>query len=176
MCHCWGEGTAENANFLVQNCPKLSKIVKIELENGRNRGLCTALKRPLKRRTPPGGLSRRGGALHGSLISCVEQSAAAPLICTRRKRTCEIVRSGGVEEVVEGLTDGGEAGLAHLNNAAATGSAAPRPKRSPHLICPILRGGREEYSQYRALRKQDFGDGSPFLSDSNSPLHGEFSY
>ena len=46
--------------------------------------------------------------------------------------------------MVEGLADGSEAGLAHLSHAAATGSAAPRPKRSPHLICPILRGGREE--------------------------------
>ena len=27
------------------------------------------------------------------------------------------------------------------------------------------------YSQSRALRKQDLGDGSPFLSDSNSALH-----
>ena len=46
--------------------------------------------------------------------------------------------------MVEGLADGSEAGLAHLSHAAATGSAAPRPKRSPDLICPILRGGREE--------------------------------
>ena len=46
--------------------------------------------------------------------------------------------------MVEGLADGSEAGLAHLSHAAATGSAAPRPKRSPDLVCPILRGGREE--------------------------------
>ena len=36
--------------------------------------------------------------------------------------------------MVEALADGGEASLAHLSQSAATGSAAPRPKRSPHLI------------------------------------------
>ena len=41
--------------------------------------------------------------------------------------------------MVEGLTGGGEVGLAHLSYSAATGCTAPRPRRSAHLICPILR-------------------------------------
>ena len=49
--------------------------------------------------------------------------------------------------MVEGLADGSEAGLAHLSHAAATGSVAPRPQKSAQLICPILRGGREECSE-----------------------------
>ena len=66
MCHCLGEGAAKNAIFWCKNCPnlpKIAQIVKIELENGRNRGHCTALKRPLKRRTPRGVRAARGGAL-----------------------------------------------------------------------------------------------------------------
>ena len=79
-----------------------------------------------------------------SLTTVVAQRAVAPQICTRRDGASENERGGGEEGMVEALADGGEAGLAHLSQSAATGSAAPRPKRSPHLICPILRGGREE--------------------------------
>ena len=32
--------------------------------------------------------------------------------------------------MVEALADGGEAGLAHLSQSAATGSIAPRPQKS----------------------------------------------
>ena len=63
--------------------------------------------------------------------------------------------------MVEALADGGEAGLAHLSQSAATGSAAPRPKRSPHLICPILRGGREEYGEVVPVFISGYGARGP---------------
>ena len=63
--------------------------------------------------------------------------------------------------MVEGLADGSEAGLAHLSHAAATGSAAPRPKRSPDLICPILRGGCEEYGEVIPVFISGYGARGP---------------
>ena len=75
------------------------------------------------------------------MTSAVAQSAATPLICARRKRTCENVKGGGVRNGWLRGQGGGGGFLAHLLRLAAAGSAPPRPQKakSPHLAKPAKR-------------------------------------